>query len=105
MKRIYCYRIAHGISLNIEVKLNPETFGIKLKANKKKKKAPPRSKTKKENSVVKIEGSRPDVLQEAISNAEKLLGRKMTMTDITGGKTDDKYNSKENGDSRRERKD
>jgi len=80
MKRVYTHCIENGKSLRGEVRFKRSAFGLDDPPKAKRK-----SKTKKiSTSLPKTRMSR--TVDEAMANAERILGRKVTMEDITGKK-------------------
>jgi len=82
MKRVYFHRLVNGLPLNIQVKFNREALGIAPPSRSKSKK---KGKKQLELPVLGEDESTPKSLKDALINAERIMGRKVTMNDITGG--------------------
>jgi len=88
MKRVYTHHILAGTPMPKEVKFNPALFGLEEEKPKKKPKSGPKSKKKAKLrdglSLMDDLSSDNSQINDQLKNAEKLLGRKVTIEDITG---------------------
>ena len=80
MKRVLLHHLANGTPLPKKILFNRAAFGMEDPKPVKKKK-----KDKAELPALPTEEV-PDALTSALANAEKVLGRKVTMDELTGGK-------------------